>query len=696
MAQFRPHRFSKQPVQNVSISSSSTPQRVDPSVLVVSPGSKEQKGKGQAGPDVNTISPTKKNYKRHIIKNGSDGHSKGLPEKRASIHLYSKDILVRRPEVKTQYEEAVSPRRRSKRLGTRSQSTIDMRDVRSAMRKNQNLRTSPEPSPIKHNLNGINDRENGKDTNNTEIEIPKSNSSEKNRETRVRLKRNRNRSMIVRGPHASKRDLMLSPPRPTHETTAVQEDNVGVNDDNDVIRFKEALAKTSRESEMRKEIMQLQKESLLSLREENKQLAEENRMVIALVQDLQGSQSQALLENARLRQMLDKDGTVDLITHERDVALQRIEDLRASNEDMKSKLQEFQSEDGSSKHKISVSEEANQKLRALEKQNQKLQKKLAGMYTHQIQGDVYQLIGDNLRHDNIEEAYGAAVERLAELTQQNSTLQTQIEELRLSYSSATSPEPISSSFLNDAESPEKKSFGHSQPRTNMPPSTPPRNLSDLRSKSESPSKDLTRHKGNEHDGVHNSTEKENEEILQLRSQLSDLLRIVKELSSKRDENSADLQAAILQGFSLHPNERDEFFGEVARGLSWEDLDEEVSKQNEALDRSLDARRGSQNTVKGPPDVQLGHLRDRLRDRLRKLLHESNSIRIRSNAMAHGSPVRPSQSSPFTPSRTTSPSSQRTSPSQRTTSPSQRSPEQVATTTPRSSPPKLKPGFQLNF
>jgi hypothetical protein len=65
---------------------------------------------------------------------------------------------------------------------------------------------------------------------------------------------------------------------------------------------------------------------------------------------------------------------------------------------------------------------AAEKMAKLQHENEKLRTRLKGMKTAKIVGDVKDLIGSHMMHASLEEAYGAAVERLAELSEQNSEL----------------------------------------------------------------------------------------------------------------------------------------------------------------------------------------------------------------------------------------------------------------------------------
>ena len=63
------------------------------------------------------------------------------------------------------------------------------------------------------------------------------------------------------------------------------------------------------------------------------------------------------------------------------------------------------------------------------------------------------------------------------------------------------------------------------------------------------------------------------------------------------------------------------------------------RQNDELDQSLPLTRDPEGAGTGAdvgvgtPDTQLAELRARLQGKLRKLLHDSNSIRIRSQALS---------------------------------------------------------------
>ena len=59
--------------------------------------------------------------------------------------------------------------------------------------------------------------------------------------------------------------------------------------------------KLMRESDMRKEIMQLQKEHLKTLIEENRQLVNENKILVSHAAQVQSEHSSTVLENVKLR-----------------------------------------------------------------------------------------------------------------------------------------------------------------------------------------------------------------------------------------------------------------------------------------------------------------------------------------------------------------------------------------------------------
>ena len=163
----------------------------------------------------------------------------------------------------------------------------------------------------------------------------------------------------------------------------------------------------------------------------------------------------------------------------------------------------------------------------------------------------------------------AAVERLAELSVQNSELTANVEELQLGVEAKT-----------------------------MDASTV-KIMSDLR------------------------TERDDAQ-----AQLASMLELVKKLSS--EQSSSTYRSSVRSVFQLPDGDR----AAALKRLTWDDLDAEVAKQNADMDnqRSLPPTNEPTASVAGP-DAQLSDLRTRLRSKLRKLLHDSNSIRIRSAALS---------------------------------------------------------------
>lgn len=97
-----------------------------------------------------------------------------------------------------------------------------------------------------------------------------------------------------------------------------------------------------------------------------------------------------------------------------------------------------------------------------------------------------------------------------------------------------------------------------------------------------------------------------------------------------------------------PESRQQALGGIAHTLHWDDLDEEVARENSLLDQRLDSgspeRTGRLydrhfSAPSSDPSAQLAAMRARLNPKLRHILHASNDIRVRSAALS------PTRSSP---------------------------------------------------
>ena len=174
---------------------------------------------------------------------------------------------------------------------------------------------------------------------------------------------------------------------------------------------------------------------------------------------------------------------------------------------------------------------------------------------------------------SLEDAYGAAVERLAELSGQNGELSDTVDQLRAA-AAANSTDAAAGSANAELQ-------------------------------------------------------KERDEA---NAKLVTLMGSVKKLSS--GTASASFQQAVSEAVKLPTEARHAALGR----LSWDDLDDEVNKQNAILDRTIESTSPTNTTLdddidNSKPESQLSDLRMRLRGKLRKLLHDSNSIRIRSAALS---------------------------------------------------------------
>lgn len=94
-------------------------------------------------------------------------------------------------------------------------------------------------------------------------------------------------------------------------------------------------AQQARESDMRKEIMQLQKEHLKTLISENKHLTETNELLLAHIAHIESEHSKVSLENIQIRERIDTTQTQEIleeITSERDLAVEKLTALSLDTE----------------------------------------------------------------------------------------------------------------------------------------------------------------------------------------------------------------------------------------------------------------------------------------------------------------------------------------------------------------------------
>eukprot|EP00041_Stephanoeca_diplocostata_P021508 m.501740 g.501740 ORF g.501740 m.501740 type:complete len:553 (+) comp21841_c0_seq1:236-1894(+) len=94
-------------------------------------------------------------------------------------------------------------------------------------------------------------------------------------------------------------------------------------------------AQQARESDMRKEIMQLQKEHLKTLIAENKHLTETNELLLAHVAHIESEHSKVSLENIQIKERLESVQTQELleeIISERDLAVEKLAELSSNLE----------------------------------------------------------------------------------------------------------------------------------------------------------------------------------------------------------------------------------------------------------------------------------------------------------------------------------------------------------------------------
>lgn len=360
----------------------------------------------------------------------------------------------------------------------------------------------------------------------------------------------------------------------------------------DVEERSESIAALKRESHMRKEIMTLQKEHLKSLINENRTLVDENALLVAHAAHLQSEHSGTALENMKLRKSRSRGGLdnelMKEVISERDLAIEKIATLMEQIDDAKREISSLKVAGGSGRsprngRRGSVSPEnprragddgaakkmvatAAEKMAKLQHENEKLRTRLKGIKTAKIVGDVKDLIGSHMMHASLEEAYGAAVERLAELSGQN-------DELKASASNNEGSDML------------------------------------IRERDEA------------------------------KAQLATMMGLVRKLSS--GTASTSFTSSVSDAMKQPTEEQRKA---ALNRLSWDDLDEEVSRQNALLDRTIEST-SPNTTLDGDhtdmdssrsgagPDAQLSDLRTRLRGKLRKLLHDSNSIRIRSAALS---------------------------------------------------------------
>eukprot|EP00051_Salpingoeca_urceolata_P029989 m.7787 g.7787 ORF g.7787 m.7787 type:complete len:392 (-) comp3045_c0_seq2:273-1448(-) len=116
------------------------------------------------------------------------------------------------------------------------------------------------------------------------------------------------------------------------------------------------------------------------------------------------------------------------------------------------------------------------------------------------------------------------------------------------------------------------------------------------------------------------------------AKLKRMMQIVKELVEEPPR--VELRAAVRDAFEMSPGFREAEFSRIATTLRWEDMDDEVERQNQELDRSLSqSPRRVDRPTPNDPAIAIASLRARLQPQLRNILYASNDIRIRAAALA---------------------------------------------------------------
>jgi hypothetical protein len=111
-------------------------------------------------------------------------------------------------------------------------------------------------------------------------------------------------------------------------------------------------------------------------------------------------------------------------------------------------------------------------------------------------------------------------------------------------------------------------------------------------------------------------------------QLSSMMELVRKLSS--NQSSSTYRSSVYDVFKLPTGDR----AAALKRLTWDDLDAEVARQNADLgNRMSPIPDGNNDGEVAGPGAQLSDLRVRLQTKLRKLVQDSNSIRIRSAALS---------------------------------------------------------------
>eukprot|EP00040_Diaphanoeca_grandis_P044377 m.12113 g.12113 ORF g.12113 m.12113 type:complete len:628 (-) comp9151_c0_seq1:182-2065(-) len=403
----------------------------------------------------------------------------------------------------------------------------------------------------------------------------------------------------------------------------------------------------AKEADMRKDIMKLQKEHLKTLISENKHLNETNDMLVAHVASIESKYAQSVMKNFRMEGRLseieveDGESPYDEVVSERDLAVHKLAEVSAALTRTQASLEEHQS--NSHPNTTTPTNATNEEIAALREQLLAQATALHASFeeTQTLQSELATYVEDS---KNTREF----AQQVQKLKSDNTALHTQLERATNEcLASRTEIESLhmETTKLRQAMQRESVDVSNSFPNYDISGWLQQQQLHE-------PSHHV------KHTGPVKRLFTSEEHAQQQQQQREDALRHRCELAEKRIKSltvliakvstsgaSDGISAAVQQVTTLPREKQQDAFGQIAEKLSWDDLDAEVMHQNQELDKSFEGPPvspsphvgyGDDDSASGPNVVQsFAAIRTRLSNRLQSVLHQSNSIRIRSQAVTPG-------------------------------------------------------------